>query len=81
MNKLQDEYIKAERHLKMTHSHAYITIDGVYVMVNGQPVGDHGLKWWVYRVIGMMGCRMKKKKEEDVSMEEIAHVIKTFRRG
>lgn len=65
MNKLQDEYIKAERHLKMTHSHAYITVDGIYVMINGYPVGDHGLRWWVYRVISMMRYRIKKKKDKE----------------
>lgn len=62
---MQEEYEKADRWMKLRHSGAFITVDGIYVMINGQPYGEQGLRWWVYKVVSAMNWRMHKKREKE----------------
>ena len=70
MNQMQEEYLKTERWLKLRHGGAFVTVDGVYVMLNGQPFGENGLKWWVYKVVNAMGYRKKKEEEKSEKAED-----------
>lgn len=63
MNRLQEEYDRVDKSLKLSHAHATFTMDGIYLMIDGELVGEQGLRWWVYKVIS--GIAYKRKKAEE----------------
>lgn len=71
MSNHQQRYVRMSQTLRLSYGKATHTIDGKYVLLDGEPVGELGWKWWVYKVIDAIGYKNFKRFEENKDYEKL----------
>lgn len=74
MNRNQQRYNRMDTTLRLNFGRATHTIRGKYVMLDGEPVGELGWKWWVYKVIDALGWKSERKSKEEKEYERLRNV-------